>query len=668
MDGPARAHRQMTGTAALAQAVLLLGVLGISLTASTDGDIFWHLAAGREILARGELLTSDPFSISAGGRPWIDVHWLFQVLTAWTYERGGLLALVIGKALIVGLGALLLSEFVRLRAGSGALPLFAISFLATLLVVRDLLLLRPTIFTLLLLAAFVWVIEFARARRRPGLLWLLPLLQAFWVNVQGLFALGVAVILAFWIGYSAEARWGWRRWYPFAQERSDTPQDSDGQERTLRWHLLLSGIASLAACLITPFGVRAIALPGELLRRLVPGQANVYSENIAENVPPFLLEQQTGQFWHLKWFLVFLAVAALIGRRRVRLGDCLLIAGFLGLALIANRNVLLFYWLATPVAVATLFPAALRAIAGWRWSRVALRSAAITAAAPLLLLVARAAAQEPPLAEPAPFRVPEQSARWIAAQGGQSRIFAADHHGGYLIWKLYPAHKPYLDTRLILRTEQQFAEYLSVVDEPHRFDAFAERERFDYVVLPTAYPDRYLALLRHVFESPQWKLVLTDGSETLFMRRAASPAPALNLASAAVTERILTGLDERFPDPRVNAAARVQLATLHLALGYPEQVEHALKALETTQAKSLLARARLAQGDLDGAGRVALSVLNMDAANVRSLNLLAVISLQRDEPGKAMTFLRRSVRANPFDSETLALLGRLQEQHHDSIN
>jgi hypothetical protein len=306
-------------------------------------------------------------------------------------------------------------------------------------------------------------------------------------------------------------------------------------------------------------------------------------------------------------------------------------------------------------------------LAQWQRSRIITRAVAAVSASSLLVIATGAAAREPSLAEPAPFRVPELSARWIAAQGGQSRIFAADHYGGYLIWKLHPNHKPYLDTRLILRTEQQFAEFLAVVDEPERFDEFAERHRFDYLVLPTAYPDRYLALLRHAFESPRWKLVLTDGSESLFVRRAALHAPAVNLADASVTERLVAELARRFPEPRVNAAARVQLATLLLVLGHPARVEPALSALDGVQFEALRARARLAMGDLDGAGRLALGVLNADAENVRSLNLLAVISLQRGERGKAMSFLRRSVRVNPFDSETQTILESLEEPD-DSIN
>jgi len=50
------------------------------------------------------------------------------------------------------------------------------------------------------------------------------------------------------------------------------------------------------------------------------------------------------------------------------------------------------------------------------------------------------------------------------------------------------------------------------------------------------------------------------------------------------------------------------------------------------------------------------------------LNLLAVISIERGEIGKAIGYLHRAARANPFDSETLAILRSLEDKPHDAIN
>src|SRR5689334_13894334 len=74
--------------------VTFAGAASVGVAPSADGDIWWHLAAGREMASRGALLRTDPFSVGAAGRPWIDVHWLFQ-LSVYAVERcAGLAGLV----------------------------------------------------------------------------------------------------------------------------------------------------------------------------------------------------------------------------------------------------------------------------------------------------------------------------------------------------------------------------------------------------------------------------------------------------------------------------------------------------------------------------------------------------------------------------------------------
>ena len=80
-------------------------------------------------------------------------------------------------------------------------------------------------------------------------------------------------------------------------------------------------------------------------------------------------------------------------------------------------------------------------------------------------------------------------------------MFAPDHHGGYLTFML-PAVRPYIDTRLVLHTGAEYAAFLSVLDDPARFDALDAKEGFRYVVLTTSNPDRYLPLAAHLVGIP----------------------------------------------------------------------------------------------------------------------------------------------------------------------
>src|SRR5260370_39679224 len=88
-----------------------------------------------------------------------------------------------------------------------------------------------------------------------------------------------------------------------------------------------------------------------------------------------------------------------------------------------------------------------------------------------------------------------------------------------------------MDTRLILRTATEFADYLALAEHPDRFDALQREYAFDYVILPIGYPDRYVNLVAHLYSGKDWKLIFTDGTETLFAKRLPGDAGGLGLGS-----------------------------------------------------------------------------------------------------------------------------------------
>jgi hypothetical protein len=641
-------------------ALAFVGAASTGLTAAADGDIWWHLAAGREMWARGAWLLSDPFSSGAAGRPWIDVHWMFQLGAYAIHAALGLGGLVAGKCLIVGGGVLALLDAVRgQRLAAWTRPLLVTLLVAALVAARSLLLVRPVIVSLLCVALFFRELERFRVDPAPRRLLRLALIQVVWANCQGLSALGPALVIAHAAAAGLDAAWGTRGGWPFAREA--------GSAAGVRFRrLALAAAACSLASLATPFGWRGIALSTALFERLVPGQDNVYANSVAENVPPFMFERWSGgELWHLQWAFALLGLALLAGGRRLRLSHAFLVLGFGGLALLANRNVLLFYWVAAPIAAEHGAAAARRLarhLGAWlghqRGRRLVLGANAL-ALGGVLGVSGVAAAHEPSLAEPSPFRVPAESARQLATLPGDGALFAADHYGGYLIWQLYPRFRPYIDTRLVLRSAAEFAEYLALADEPERFDAFQQKHGFRYVVLPTAFPDRYLALIGHLYRSPDWRLVYTDGSEVLFARSELATS-SWDLAAAPVTDQIVAGLARRYSnEPELFAAARLHLATLQIVTGQGVEAERVLSAMRSADADALRARARFAAGDLEGARAVAEERLARDADDVRSLNLLSLIALERGDVAYGLSLADRALSVDPFDAETTSILDRL---------
>lgn len=649
-----RAHRSYAQPLWLL--LVFVSAASAGLLPSADGDVWWHLAAGREMVAARSLLFSDPFSLSAAGRPWIDVHWLFQLAVFAVYSRAGLLGLVLTKCALIGTGAVLAS--LALPGGrSWARPLFATLLFASLFAARSLLLVRPVIGSLVLLAAYGLLLERFRQRGRAWPLVLLPLLQVIWANLQGLSALGPALVGAYALGAGVAALFDGRSPW-LARELGRGLSKS-------RYVGLLAG--AFSACLLagcaTPFGWRAVTFPSLLLGRLLPTAENVFSQSIAENVPPFVLEQQTGEFWHFKWMLLALAVTLLLAGRRVRLSHLLILGGFLALALIANRNVLLLYWVATPIAALYLAPRLrVLAVRMGRAGRPVLRLANAGAFIAVSCLCARAVAAEPSLGEPSAFRAPVESAR-LLAQLPPGPIFNADHQGGYLIWQLYPRFRPYMDTRLVLRTAGEYTEYLGLSDYPERFAKFQARSQFRYVLLPVAFPERYQGLIAELYASSEWRLLFTDGSEVLFGRRdETSSVAGLDLSRDETTDALLAALQERFgASSKLYTAARLHLATLQTLLKEFAQAERVLSRIDAPEARALSARARYAQGDLDTAQRIASTELSRDRHDLSSLNLLALIALRRGQLLQGTMYLRRVLAIAPYDSEATQTLAHLED-------
>jgi hypothetical protein len=633
----------------LVYAAVAAGAALVALGPIADGDIYWHLAAGAEMWRRHGLLHTDPFTVSAGGRAWIDVHWLFQVVVAIIYRAAGFVGLAVAKAVVVAAAAVAATRAAERGGGPTARDACAAVLLALLFLARHLLPLRPIVATLLFVAIFLAALERHRVRpsaRVDRALLGLAGLQVVWVNCQGLAPIGLALVAA----YLAPAL------IAAARGSSDARRSSSA--------LALALGACVVASFVTPYGLDAVRLPGHLLARIEPGSGNVFSTAVAENIPPFVLERTAPEMVaHLRWVLAAFAAAVLIVRPRLCGAHALVLGAFTVLALMANRNIVLLYWVVAPIGAVALAPRAVERWATWRTrARLTAEAPRWAGAAALAALLAveiggagAALAREERIGAPTPFHFPTESARVLAGLGAPGPVFAPDQAGGFLAFSV-PGLRPYIDTRLVLHSAREYEDYLALFDEPARFDALDGREHFRYVVLTTAYPDRYLGLVAHLEASPSWKLLFTDGSEVLFARE----GRAIDLADRQTIEAIADSLDRRFADrPAERAAARLNLGRLLVIVGQPTGAERVLAPLDSRAAAELRARVHFAAGDLDAAESLARVLLLEDSDDVRSLTLLAQIAVARRSSDDARRYLTRALSASPFDAEARALLARM---------
>jgi len=213
MADPTAARERSGSIVPLFLAVLVIpAVLGSSQMIFNDGDVSWHIATGQWILDHRAIPTTDPFSFTWAGKPWVPIEWLAEVFYASAYRLagyGGVAALV--TAALIALHAVIFlnaSRWIRLAL----IPVIAMDF-----VLIPMLLARPHVLTWPLLAFWTWLMLKARqGDRAPPLI--AALLMALWANLHGGFVFGLAIAGAFGLEAlvdSADRARAFRQWLIF---------------------------------------------------------------------------------------------------------------------------------------------------------------------------------------------------------------------------------------------------------------------------------------------------------------------------------------------------------------------------------------------------------------------------------------------------------------------
>jgi len=146
-------------------AALLLFVAGLSLRPMAESDLFFHLKAGQEILARHGLPGRNLYSFTAPDYPDLDTSWLAEVGAAAVFSLGGFPAVVAVKTMVLLLAFAGAYGICR-RRGAGAVA-SALALAAAAFVGRDRFVERPHIFSLAGAVATLGAID-AMPERRGG--------------------------------------------------------------------------------------------------------------------------------------------------------------------------------------------------------------------------------------------------------------------------------------------------------------------------------------------------------------------------------------------------------------------------------------------------------------------------------------------------------------------
>lgn len=325
IDSPP-AFRYSRGWVIAAAIALGLAAFASSLTYCWDSDIFWHLASGHWMLDHGKVLGTDPFGVDPMPQ-WVNVHWLFQLIISALHSIGGFEMLSVFKA--VSATAILLVFFLSLRrhAPAGWLLLCGLAMLVT---IAGRIRVRPESFTLLYLTVTILLVDSVRRGAPPQRLWWMAPIMLAWVNMHGIFILGLAVVWSAIASATIERLLG---------------RSPHLRGNLLTQHALLAGVAATVACFVTPWPLEAVVQPLLLWTR-VSGENAYFTYAVSEFFPTY---QELGTFVGPAALAAATALAMLVNfvlgltRRqgRVPLVHVIWLAAFVYLGALAKRNVAL---------------------------------------------------------------------------------------------------------------------------------------------------------------------------------------------------------------------------------------------------------------------------------------------------------------------------------------
>jgi len=476
-----------------------------------DGDTGWHVKTGEWILANRRIPSQDIFSYTKAGQPWFAWEWLWDLSFGWLHQHFGMAAVILASMLVLCCTSALLFRLVR-RASGNALLAILIMFLVTGASAIHWLA-RPHLFTLFFAVIFYSLLERAY-EGHTRLLWWLPAVMLVWTNLHGGFFVGLILVGAYAGGELLRALFEAR----IEAVRRARPY-------------LYAGAGCLLATFINPYSYHLHAHIFEYLtdryqyKNIVEFQSFNFHHPVTVFFEPMLLLGLAAAVW------------SLARRDYVR---ALLIAGWAHLALIAVRNTPIFMMVAS-VPVAAMMQKMIEDLpasnlANWlrlgasRVGRFAADFGAtdsiprlhLASAGVACLLVALFYAPNAPAMCRAQYdatRYPAKAVEFLQKDGPGDTIFTDDAWGGYLIYRLYPANKVFIDGRSDFYGSSFNEKYLDVMKVRYGWEKNLGQYHVNAILLPVDTP-----LAATLKESPRWRAIYDDGVAILFRAADANAA------------------------------------------------------------------------------------------------------------------------------------------------
>lgn len=424
------------------------------------------------------------------------------------------------QALVICLLLFFLLKISRLyqsdeRKGSRELTIVqAFSLLLTLIAVEYRINGRPEMFSHLLTVIFLFLLLQHRKAPSNKIFWLIPL-QILWANMHEAFGIGVVLAGIFCVGDWLE--------YVLAKKKLLNSK----QEMPKQLTLLLLGV--IVAVIINPNGIALLLKPFNIL-----GQ--VYANKFTTE----LFDFRSPDYWQWNvylalailiigkagWLLHFLSqkkkkAKALFVIEELGIGYLLALLAFFYLASTAYRNVIFFVLIFFPILFTGLKFLLKRIRKSSTYSLPFILSLCAICFAFYLLIVTDNYYRLTNSRDRFGLEVlstynPTGAANFIQKHQITGRCFSDYLTSSYLLWKLQPEFKTFIDLRdLDIFPAAFFNTFAEAATFPESFEKLDSTYHFDYVVL---YRPQFASLHNFLFHDSIYHLLFVDAVAAVFQK------------------------------------------------------------------------------------------------------------------------------------------------------
>ena len=456
-----------------------------------NGDLGRHLTLGKYMVATRNIPTRDLFSFTKPGESRPPYEWLAQVVFYYVYTLLNLDGVVLLTALVLAVTfSLVYSDSVQ----RSRMPVVA-AFLTLLAASASSLdwLTRPQIFSFLFFTIWLQGLEKVRKGEKINL-WFFPILMLFWVNTHGGFILGFLTYIAYLAGWILE---NWRK----------------QANNAAGWNLMIVGASAAIVSIITP----------DLWRNwqgVLNNNSLFVLSHTSETMPPNLKLLGTLPFTII---LLFVSILLILRWKLIPGSQIFLLVGFAFVSLIMARNIPFFAIVAAPI-LAENISLKLKGISLWtifeeQISKIdsGLRGYTLPI---FVLMLATGLFSYYQIDAHSAFNqfnqqeLPVKAADWMEGYSQAGNMFTDFNWGGYLLFKLWPGNKVFIDSQSDFYGEELTREYAALINGQGNWDKVFNQYNVTLIIIPAN-----SGLAEAARAATDWQITYQDPLAVIFVRK-----------------------------------------------------------------------------------------------------------------------------------------------------